>query len=68
MPLCAACEKIVTGRRHEPGHDALKETGHTKQNWGTGTVYTRSYTCETCGTKWENENDKNDNFAGWSQV
>ncbi|MDM0054068.1 hypothetical protein [Variovorax fucosicus] len=68
MPMCEKCATIVTGRRHAAGHEDLKETGHSKYNMGQGTVYTRAYTCSTCGTKWEYEDDKNDDGAGWSRV
>ncbi|MCY1250203.1 hypothetical protein D9M72_638160 [compost metagenome] len=66
MPLCADCEKIETGRRGAPGHGALKEMSHSKQNWGTGVVITTKFTCQVCGAKWEYENDKHDKGAGWS--
>ena len=68
MPLCNACESIVPGRRNEDGHDALKETAQRKYNQGFGSVYTTSYTCRDCGAKWEYEDDKNDDGAGWTLV
>lgn len=66
MAMCEACAAIVTGRRHEKGHDGLTEIGKSKQNWGTGAVYTTKYRCSACGSLWEYEDDKNDNGAGWT--
>lgn len=51
MPLCADCEKIETGRQGAPGHGALKEMSHSKQNWGTGAGITTKVTCQVCGAK-----------------
>ncbi len=68
MAMCAACADITQGKRRAPGHGALVETGRDKQNWGTGAVVTTRYRCSECGTKWEYEDDKNDDGAGWTEV
>lgn len=68
MPQCDACKAIVGGKRSAPGHDALERTGSTPgpKLIGQAKYSFIQYTCKTCGTQWEYENDRNDLNAGWS--
>lgn len=68
MAKCDACAAIKTNTRGTPGHDALTETGRDRKNYGQGGISYIRYECSTCGTKWEYENDKNDQWAGWSVI
>ncbi len=67
MP-CRPCNDIVTGKRHAPGHDALKPTGKNfdYRPHAQAVIKVTEYKCQTCGTLWRYEDDKNDDFAGWS--
>lgn len=75
MPMCAPCHAITINKRHDangrpiPGHEALKETHQSGYKpFGQAGVIVKHYICETCGTKWAHENDRNDSHAGWSPV
>lgn len=68
MEKCGACAAIETSKRGAPGHDQLEETSRDRKSYPQGGIGYRRFTCRTCGTKWEYENDKNDQWAGWSVV
>ena len=68
MPMCKPCAQIEQGKRHAIGHHALERGDAFQEDWGQGVIVTTRYTCRTCGTRWEHENDKNDPHAGWSAV
>jgi hypothetical protein len=67
MP-CEHCLKIEPGRRGKPGHEFLKETAPVEKirNSGQKSIGVRRYACTQCGTTWVHEDDKNDDYAGWS--
>lgn len=67
MAKCAACESIVEGKRHAPGHDKLKEISTRKvRPIGQAVIILTEYECTKCGTKWRYEDDRNDPGAGWT--
>jgi DNA-directed RNA polymerase subunit RPC12/RpoP len=68
MPKCAACEAIVEHKRGAAGHDALEKTSYERgpKPFGQARIGYVYYACQTCGTKWRYEDDKNDSFVGWS--
>ena len=69
MPMCDACSAIVEDRRGKPGHDALEKTGSERRKvTGQAGIHVTSYRCKTCGQRWQYEDDKNDDFAGWRKV
>ena len=67
MP-CAECEAMTLHKRNAPGHTELKPTGrhHDYKPHGQAVVKVTEYRCGACGTLWRYEDDKNDDFAGWS--
>lgn len=70
MPLCQACEAIEINKRHAPGHDDLLPTGNSGdyKPFAQAGVKVTEYKCKSCGTLWQYEDDKNDDYAGWSNV
>jgi len=68
MAMCQACTEIVRGKRGAPGHSALQETERRRGTTPIGQkgITITSYTCSSCGQKWEYEDDKNDSHVGWS--
>lgn len=69
MAKCIACELISIRKRGERGHEELLETG-PKSGYkppGQAGVVISHFACRACGTKWSYENDKNDDFVGWSE-
>ena len=68
MELCEPCAGIQRNWRRAPGHAELLQAGHRKEERASGTVTVTSYRCERCGTRWEYENDKANQHAGWSVV
>ncbi|RYF35798.1 MAG: hypothetical protein EOO25_21970 [Comamonadaceae bacterium] len=68
MELCEPCAGIQRNWRKAPGHAELLQAGHRKEERDGGEVTVTTYKCERCGTKWEYENDKSNQRAGWSVV
>jgi hypothetical protein len=71
--LCASCAAIQRNWRRAPGHAELVQTSSRKVERSSGdsggrTVTVTSYRCDACGTRWEYENDKTNQQAGWSVV
>jgi len=68
MPLCLACESIKRNKRGEHGHEALSPTGkrYDYAPFAQAIVKVTEYKCQSCGTLWRYEDDKNDDFVGWS--
>lgn len=78
MALCEPCAGIQRHWRRAPGHAELVQTGTRKElrrdenddsdSGGGHSVNVTSYRCDRCGTRWEYENDKRNQQAGWSVV
>ena len=71
MVLCEPCTGIQRNWRRAPGHALLVQTASRKElrdgdNGGSHSVNITSYRCDQCGTRWEYENDKTNQQAGWS--
>lgn len=68
MELCDSCAGIQRNWRKAPGHPELVQ-GNNRHETRRGELVTiTNYKCDHCGTKWEYENDKNNQKAGWSVV
>ncbi|MEJ8858421.1 hypothetical protein WKW79_27890 [Variovorax robiniae] len=68
MPLCASCAGIQRNWRKAPGHAELVQQSTRKEEREGHSVNVTTYRCDACGTKWEYENDKTNQKAGWSVV
>ena len=68
MPLCASCAGIQRHWRKAPGHAELVQQSTRKEEREGHSVNVTTYRCDACGTKWEYENDKTNQKAGWSVV
>lgn len=69
MVLCSSCAAIQRGWRRAPGHAELVQMSSRKVERSNGhTVTLTSYRCDACGTRWEYENDRTNQQAGWSVV
>jgi hypothetical protein len=73
MVLCASCAGIQRNWRRAPGHAELVQQSSRKEERSDGaegvrSVNVTSYRCDACGTRWEYENDKANQQAGWSVV
>ena len=76
MELCEPCSGIQRNWRRAPGHAELVQGGNRQEdhrlnrysNAKQSMVTITSYRCDRCGTKWEYENNKADQKAGWSVV
>jgi hypothetical protein len=70
MVLCASCAGIQRNWRRAPGHAELVQQSSRKEERedGARTVTVTSYRCDACGTRWEYENDRANQKAGWSVV
>ncbi|MBT2301032.1 hypothetical protein J7E70_11220 [Variovorax paradoxus] len=73
MTLCASCAGIQRNWRRASGHAELVQVSSRKVERSDGdrggrTVNVTSYRCDACGTRWEYENDKTNQQAGWSVV
>jgi len=70
MTLCASCAGIQRNWRRAPGHAELVQQSSRKEerDEGSRSVNITSYRCDACGTRWEYENDKANQQAGWSVV
>lgn len=67
MAMCEDCDNIETHVRGKKGHANLVESHKTGYRpFAQAGVVVTHYVCSQCGTKWQYENDKNDNHAGWS--
>jgi len=71
--LCASCAGIQRNWRRAPGHAELVQLSNRKAERSDGdngshTVTITSYRCDACGTRWDYENDKTNQQAGWSVV
>ncbi|VWX61915.1 hypothetical protein VARIO8X_50542 [Burkholderiales bacterium 8X] len=69
--MCASCAGIQQHWRKAPGHAELIQTSNRKAERSEGdqggrTVTITSYRCDACGTRWEYENDRGNQRAGWS--
>jgi hypothetical protein len=69
MLKCAACSQIVTSKRGVEGHTALQRSDTRKvKPFAQAVIWLEFYKCSKCGTLWRHEDDKNDQFAGWTEV
>ena len=73
MVLCEPCAGIQRNWRRAPGHAELVQLSSRKEERSDGdsgghSVNVTSYRCDRCGTRWEYENDKTNQQAGWSVV
>jgi hypothetical protein len=71
LVLCASCAAIQRNWRRAPGHAELVQMSSRKAersdgDSGSHTVTITNYRCDACGTRWEYENDKTNQQAGWS--
>jgi len=68
MTHCQACAAVETKKHHAPGHDGLEPTGKKfdYKPFAQSVAKVTEYKCAACGTLWRYEDDKNDDFAGWS--
>jgi len=73
LVLCTSCAGIQRNWRKAPGHAELVQGASRKaerndQGGGSHMVTLTSYRCDACGARWEYENDKTNQQAGWSLV
>ncbi len=68
MELCDSCAGIQRNWRKAPGHPELVQGDPRHETRRHGLVTITSYRCDRCGTRWEYENDKTNQKAGWSVV
>ncbi|SFU70202.1 hypothetical protein SAMN05216350_10429 [Polaromonas sp. YR568] len=68
MELCDSCAGIQRNWRKAPGHAELVQGDPRHETRRHGLVTITSYQCDRCGTRWEYENDKTNQKAGWSVV
>jgi hypothetical protein len=76
MTLCEPCAGIQRNWRRAPGHAELEQGGNRQEDLRQDrySQHTRSlvtitsYSCARCGTRWEYENNKANQKAGWSVV
>lgn len=66
--LCDPCNLIETNKRGATGHSKLVETGRRKANVIGQNIWLLDYECSECGRRWRLEDDKNDKWAGWSEI
>ena len=67
-PLCDPCAAIQQNWRRAPGHAELMQGANRKELRGEKTVTVTRYRCDHCGTRWDYENNKANQHAGWSLV
>lgn len=65
---CDSCKLIVTDKRGSFGHDGLVKASSKRADIIGQSVWLTDYVCSNCGKKWRYEDDKNDSFAGWSEL
>jgi len=69
MDMCSDCQSIETHKRSASGHLNLRHQGYDKAKsykpLGQAGVAIEIFKCESCGTLWEYEDDKNDQHVGW---
>ena len=68
MELCDSCAGIQRNWRKAPGHAELLQGNNRQEKRNHGLVTITSYRCDRCGTRWEYENNKVNQNAGWSVV
>ena len=68
VALCEPCTGIQRNWRRAPGHAELVQGVNRKELHSHGQVTVTSYRCDRCGTRWEYENNKVNQHAGWSAV
>ena len=68
MELCDSCAGIQRNWRKAPGHAELLQGSNRQEKRNHGLVTVTSYRCDRCGTRWEYENNKVNQNAGWSVV
>ena len=68
MELCDSCAGIQRNWRKAPGHAELLQGANRQEKRNHGLVTVTSYRCDRCGTRWEYENNKVNQNAGWSVV
>ena len=66
--LCDGCAGIQRNWRKAPGHPELVQGENRQEKRRQGLVSVTKYKCDNCGTRWEYENDKTNQKAGWSVV
>lgn len=67
--MCPACSAIAQHQRNAKGHAHLHQEGKTRKSVsaiGQARIKITHFRCKVCGTKWQYEDDKNDDHAGWS--
>ena len=68
MELCESCAGIQRDWRKAPGHPELVQGNNRHETRRGALVTITNYKCDRCGTRWEYENDKNNQKVGWSVV
>lgn len=68
MELCESCAGIQRDWRKAPGHPELVQGNNRHETRRGALVTITNYKCDRCGTRWEYENDKNNQKTGWSVV
>lgn len=66
--LCDGCASIQRNWRKAPGHPELVQGENRQEKRRHGFVSVTRYRCDNCGTRWEYENDKTNQKAGWAVV
>ncbi len=64
--LCDSCAGVQRNWRRAPGHAELVQGVNRKVERSHGQVTITKYRCDRCGTRWEYENNKANQHAGWS--
>ena len=66
--LCSPCAGIQRNWRRAPGHAELVQGSNRKEARDGRMVTVTRYRCDHCGVRWDYENDKTNQHAGWSLV
>ena len=65
--MCPDCQAIVQGERGAPGHAGLRLLSEeTERPFSATQVHHSRYRCQSCGAKWEYDDNESDPHSGWS--
>ena len=67
---CELCKAIELSKRSVLKHEYLIQSGLPKKHKvvGQANIMITKYQCQQCHTKWQYEDDKNDDYSGWTVI